>query len=167
MCVVMVVSNIFFFSNIQPVKGLQYAQNCSSNTRSRCGCQSGMYCIMTFDAPYCEACAKYRSCKVGYGVSVPGTALIFQQQPFDFTSVCNSNMFYFCKMNHLVVFFMRAPIITANYTCQEHNYGLKSMCLNRSPPTISPLILVCNNHIVKIIALYPLTGVSNVYCQTH
>lgn len=74
---VMVVSNILF-SNIQPVKGLQYAQNCNATSRSRCKCQSGRYCIMNFDAPYCEACTKYTPCEVGNGVSVPGTAPVFQ-----------------------------------------------------------------------------------------
>ncbi|XP_040890877.1 tumor necrosis factor receptor superfamily member 1B [Toxotes jaculatrix] len=55
------------------VKGLQYAQNCSSTTSSKCMCQPGMYCIIGFDDPYCTECKKYRLCKAGYGVSVPGT----------------------------------------------------------------------------------------------
>ncbi|XP_074531083.1 tumor necrosis factor receptor superfamily member 1B isoform X2 [Halichoeres trimaculatus] len=55
------------------IKGLQYAQNCSSTTMSKCMCQPGMYCNLGFDDPYCEECRKYKKCGVGFGVSVPGT----------------------------------------------------------------------------------------------
>ncbi|XP_035007978.2 tumor necrosis factor receptor superfamily member 1B isoform X1 [Hippoglossus stenolepis] len=58
----------------KPYKGLQYAQNCSSITRAGCVCKPGMYCIVEFDDPYCAECRKYRLCKAGSGVSVPGTA---------------------------------------------------------------------------------------------
>lgn len=58
----------------KPEKGLQYVQNCSSTTDAKCTCQPGTYCIMGFDDPYCADCRKYRICKVGFGVSVPGTA---------------------------------------------------------------------------------------------
>ncbi|XP_068568367.1 tumor necrosis factor receptor superfamily member 1B [Cebidichthys violaceus] len=54
-------------------KGLQEAQSCSSTARSRCVCQPGRFCIMEFDDPYCTACEPYRKCRLGYGVSVPGT----------------------------------------------------------------------------------------------
>ncbi|XP_033481947.1 tumor necrosis factor receptor superfamily member 1B [Epinephelus lanceolatus] len=52
-------------------KGLQEAQSCSSTTRSRCVCLPGMYCEIGDE--HCTACTKYKPCKVGYGVSVPGT----------------------------------------------------------------------------------------------
>ncbi|XP_029989966.1 tumor necrosis factor receptor superfamily member 1B [Sphaeramia orbicularis] len=55
-------------------KGLKYARNCSPTTSSKCICQTGKYCIVGFKDPYCSECVKYKVCKVGYGVSVPGTA---------------------------------------------------------------------------------------------
>ncbi|XP_039972463.1 tumor necrosis factor receptor superfamily member 1B isoform X2 [Xiphias gladius] len=66
--------NCFSCNKCKPNKGLQYVQNCSSTTKTRCMCQPGMYCIMGFDDPYCSACSKYKLCKAGYGVSLPGTA---------------------------------------------------------------------------------------------
>ncbi|XP_060925847.1 tumor necrosis factor receptor superfamily member 1B isoform X2 [Limanda limanda] len=57
-----------------PIKGLQYAQNCSSTTRAGCVCKPGMYCDLGYDEPYCAECRKYSQCIAGYGVSVPGTA---------------------------------------------------------------------------------------------
>lgn len=56
-------------------KGLQHAQNCSSTTMSKCMCRPGMYCILGFDDPYCDECRKYKTCGVGFGVSVPGTGV--------------------------------------------------------------------------------------------
>ncbi|XP_028262726.1 tumor necrosis factor receptor superfamily member 1B [Parambassis ranga] len=50
-------------------KGLQYAQNCSSTTRSICECNPGRYCVVD-----CTECKKYKQCKAGYGVSQQGTA---------------------------------------------------------------------------------------------
>nr|XP_019957119.1 PREDICTED: tumor necrosis factor receptor superfamily member 1B-like isoform X1 [Paralichthys olivaceus] len=55
-------------------KGLQYAQRCSSTTRTGCVCKPGMYCIMDFDNPYCAECRNYSQCRAGYGVSLPGKA---------------------------------------------------------------------------------------------
>ncbi|XP_041809846.1 tumor necrosis factor receptor superfamily member 1B isoform X1 [Chelmon rostratus] len=66
--------NCFSCNKCKSVKGLREVQNCSPTTRSKCGCQSGMYCIMGFDDPFCSECSKYKQCRVGYGVSVPGTA---------------------------------------------------------------------------------------------
>ncbi|XP_070702869.1 tumor necrosis factor receptor superfamily member 1B [Pempheris klunzingeri] len=66
--------NCFSCNKCKSAKGLLYAQNCSATIRSKCGCQGGMYCIMGFDDPYCTACNKYRSCRAGNGVSVPGKA---------------------------------------------------------------------------------------------
>ncbi|XP_070815968.1 uncharacterized protein miip isoform X2 [Chaetodon trifascialis] len=66
--------NCFSCNRCKSVKGLREVQNCSPTTRSKCGCQPGMYCIMGFDDPYCSACSKYKPCKAGYGVLVPGTA---------------------------------------------------------------------------------------------
>ncbi|XP_035518759.1 tumor necrosis factor receptor superfamily member 1B isoform X2 [Morone saxatilis] len=66
--------NCFTCKKCKPVKGLQYLQNCTSTTMSKCGCQPGMFCIIGFDDPYCDACKKYKPCNRGYGVSVQGTA---------------------------------------------------------------------------------------------
>ncbi|XP_075966707.1 tumor necrosis factor receptor superfamily member 1B [Anarhichas minor] len=65
--------NCFSCPRCKEAKGLQEVQSCSSTARSRCVCQPGMYCIMDFDDPFCSACGRYRKCKLGYGVSVPGT----------------------------------------------------------------------------------------------
>ncbi|KAM7422828.1 hypothetical protein PAMA_010727 [Pampus argenteus] len=66
--------NCFSCKKCKQSKGLQYAQICSSTTMSNCICQPGMYCIMEFNDPYCSECKKYSACKVGFGVSFPGTA---------------------------------------------------------------------------------------------
>ncbi|XP_044022255.1 tumor necrosis factor receptor superfamily member 1B isoform X2 [Siniperca chuatsi] len=66
--------NCFTCAKCKSSKGLQYSQNCSHTTRSRCVCKPGMYCIMEFDDPYCAECSKYKLCKAGYGVTLPGTA---------------------------------------------------------------------------------------------
>ncbi|TWW61957.1 hypothetical protein D4764_04G0006040 [Takifugu flavidus] len=52
-------------------KGLQYIQNCSAQTMSKCGCRPNMFCQV--GSKDCSSCARYRSCNVGYGVSKPGT----------------------------------------------------------------------------------------------
>uniref|UniRef100_A0AAX7U3E4 TNFR-Cys domain-containing protein n=1 Tax=Astatotilapia calliptera TaxID=8154 RepID=A0AAX7U3E4_ASTCA len=54
-------------------KGLQYAQNCSSTTPSKCICRPGRFCRLGYDNPYCSDCKKYKQCKPGLGVSVKGT----------------------------------------------------------------------------------------------
>ncbi|XP_045885226.1 tumor necrosis factor receptor superfamily member 1B isoform X2 [Micropterus dolomieu] len=64
----------FACDKCKPNKGLQPGQKCSSTTKSKCVCQPGMYCVMGFDDPYCTECNKYKTCKVGFGVSQPGTA---------------------------------------------------------------------------------------------
>ncbi|XP_058487929.1 tumor necrosis factor receptor superfamily member 1B isoform X1 [Solea solea] len=66
--------NCFSCVKCKTKKGLLYGKVCSSTTRSSCICQSGMYCDMGFDDPYCTACQKYSPCRAGYGVSVSGTA---------------------------------------------------------------------------------------------
>ncbi|KAM4612627.1 tumor necrosis factor receptor superfamily member 1B [Polymixia lowei] len=66
--------NCFSCPKCKTNKGLQYARNCSSTTKSRCVCQPGMYCIMGFDDPYCAECRRYTLCKPGDGVSKEGTA---------------------------------------------------------------------------------------------
>ncbi|TDH13836.1 hypothetical protein EPR50_G00037770 [Perca flavescens] len=65
--------NCFSCSKCKETKDLRYGQNCSFTTRTRCVCKPGMYCIMGFDDPYCTSCKKYNPCKIGFGVSVPGT----------------------------------------------------------------------------------------------
>ncbi|XP_068450835.1 tumor necrosis factor receptor superfamily member 1B [Clinocottus analis] len=65
--------NCFSCNRCKPTKGLQDAQSCSSTARSTCMCQPGMYCIMGFDDPFCTECRKYKQCRLGSGVSVPGT----------------------------------------------------------------------------------------------
>ncbi|XP_054473389.1 tumor necrosis factor receptor superfamily member 1B [Anoplopoma fimbria] len=64
--------NCFSCAKCKPTKGLQEAQSCSSTARSRCVCQPGKYCNMEFDDPFCSACIKYKLCRHGFGVSVPG-----------------------------------------------------------------------------------------------
>ncbi|XP_047439570.1 tumor necrosis factor receptor superfamily member 1B isoform X2 [Mugil cephalus] len=66
--------NCFSCIKCKPTKGLQFAQHCTTTTRSKCMCQPGMYCIMGFQDPYCSECKPYRPCPTGHGVSVPGTA---------------------------------------------------------------------------------------------
>ncbi|XP_011612295.1 tumor necrosis factor receptor superfamily member 1B isoform X1 [Takifugu rubripes] len=51
-------------------KGLQYIQNCSAQTMSKCGCRPNMFCQV--GSKDCSSCVRYRSCNVGYGVSKPG-----------------------------------------------------------------------------------------------
>ncbi|XP_026162736.1 tumor necrosis factor receptor superfamily member 1B [Mastacembelus armatus] len=58
----------------KPNKGLQYAKHCTSTTKAKCSCLPGMYCIMGFSDQDCDECRKYKDCKIGYGVSVSGTA---------------------------------------------------------------------------------------------
>ncbi|XP_026205790.1 tumor necrosis factor receptor superfamily member 1B isoform X2 [Anabas testudineus] len=65
--------NCFSCTKCKSSKGLQYAQNCSATTRSRCTCRPGWYCTMDYQNPYCTSCEKYKICKVGFGVSIPGT----------------------------------------------------------------------------------------------
>ncbi|CAN9512077.1 unnamed protein product [Ophioblennius macclurei] len=55
-------------------KGLEYAQTCSPTTNAKCVCQSGRFCTMEFNNPYCKECLKYKTCKAGFGVSTPGSA---------------------------------------------------------------------------------------------
>lgn len=55
-------------------KGLQHAKACSAVENAKCECRSGMYCSMGYVESYCEECSSYRICKVGFGVSKPGTA---------------------------------------------------------------------------------------------
>ncbi|XP_045547812.1 tumor necrosis factor receptor superfamily member 1B isoform X1 [Salmo salar] len=50
-------------------KGLQYAQNCSSTTKTQCMCQTGMFCIME-QHPNCEECVSYTHCQPGHGVAI-------------------------------------------------------------------------------------------------
>ncbi|KAI3369381.1 hypothetical protein L3Q82_007615 [Scortum barcoo] len=66
--------NCFSCIKCKDAKGLEYGQNCSSTSRSKCVCKPGMYCIIGFADPHCEECSKYTKCKAGYGVTVPGTA---------------------------------------------------------------------------------------------
>ncbi|GAA6231973.1 tumor necrosis factor receptor superfamily member 1B-like [Lates japonicus] len=54
-------------------KGLMYAQNCTLTTQARCKCMPGMYCTLGYEDSYCTECRRYTRCKVGFGVSVPGT----------------------------------------------------------------------------------------------
>ncbi|XP_029908009.1 tumor necrosis factor receptor superfamily member 1B isoform X2 [Myripristis murdjan] len=65
--------NCFSCPRCKAKKGLQYAQNCSSSTKSKCVCLPGMYCMLDYNAPYCSECAKYTTCKPGTGVSIQGT----------------------------------------------------------------------------------------------
>uniref|UniRef100_A0A8C6SUY1 Tumor necrosis factor receptor superfamily, member 1B n=1 Tax=Neogobius melanostomus TaxID=47308 RepID=A0A8C6SUY1_9GOBI len=53
-------------------KGLQYAVPCSSTTRAKCDCMPGRYCYMRNNQG-CQECVSYKTCKQGFGVSVPGT----------------------------------------------------------------------------------------------
>lgn len=77
---------ICFFT--QPEKGLIHLQNCSRTTNSRCGCQPGMYCIRGFNNPYCSYCTRYKACKAGFGVALPGKEcfldIMFSMNVFDF-----------------------------------------------------------------------------------
>ncbi|XP_023266018.1 tumor necrosis factor receptor superfamily member 1B-like [Seriola lalandi dorsalis] len=66
--------NCFSCEKCKTRNGVEYAQNCSSTTRARCKCMPGMYCVIGFNSPYCKECARYIPCKVGHGVSLPGTA---------------------------------------------------------------------------------------------
>lgn len=66
--------NCFSCKRCKTTKGLQEIQHCTPTTKSKCGCQPGMFCILGFEDPYCEACRKYKQCGAGYGVSVPGKA---------------------------------------------------------------------------------------------
>nr|XP_061814062.1 tumor necrosis factor receptor superfamily member 1B-like [Nerophis lumbriciformis] len=66
--------NCFPCAKCKPNKGLQFAQACSPIAMSKCSCQPGMYCIMESDEQHCTACLQHKSCKAGFGVSVPGTA---------------------------------------------------------------------------------------------
>ncbi|XP_069546951.1 tumor necrosis factor receptor superfamily member 1B [Brachyistius frenatus] len=66
--------NCFSCAKCRSDKGLQYAQNCSSTKRSKCMCQPGTYCLLDFNDPYCTDCKKYKRCRAGFGVSVPGKA---------------------------------------------------------------------------------------------
>lgn len=67
------VRNCFTCYKCKKAKGLQDARSCSSTARSKCVCQPGMYCIMEFGDPFCTECRKYKQCRLGSGVSVPGT----------------------------------------------------------------------------------------------
>ena len=85
------------------VKGLQEVQNCSSATNRKCVCQPGKFCHMGFNDPYCSACSTYKLCRVGHGVSVPGTATDF----FLIVTVCVFNIHiilkYFVSKVHIIV----------------------------------------------------------------
>uniref|UniRef100_H3DBD5 Tumor necrosis factor receptor superfamily, member 1B n=1 Tax=Tetraodon nigroviridis TaxID=99883 RepID=H3DBD5_TETNG len=64
--------NCFPCKDCKTSRGLLYIQNCSAQTMSKCGCKPGMYC--THKHQSCSSCTQHRLCKVGYGVSKPGTA---------------------------------------------------------------------------------------------
>uniref|UniRef100_A0A8C7EYJ9 Tumor necrosis factor receptor superfamily, member 1B n=1 Tax=Oncorhynchus kisutch TaxID=8019 RepID=A0A8C7EYJ9_ONCKI len=53
-------------------KGLQYAQDCSSTTKTQCMCQTGKFCIME-QHPNCKECGSYTHCQPGHGVAIEGT----------------------------------------------------------------------------------------------
>ncbi|CAG07030.1 unnamed protein product [Tetraodon nigroviridis] len=67
--------NCFPCKDCKTSRGLLYIQNCSAQTMSKCGCKPGMYC--THKHQSCSSCTQHRLCKVGYGVSKPGTSKTF------------------------------------------------------------------------------------------
>uniref|UniRef100_A0A3B4AGV7 TNFR-Cys domain-containing protein n=1 Tax=Periophthalmus magnuspinnatus TaxID=409849 RepID=A0A3B4AGV7_9GOBI len=59
-------SNCISCVKCKDVKGLQYAQNCSSTKRAKCECKSGRYCAVGNANGQCQECAAYRKCKKGF-----------------------------------------------------------------------------------------------------
>ncbi|XP_072308432.1 tumor necrosis factor receptor superfamily member 1B [Eucyclogobius newberryi] len=67
------IGNCFTCIKCKEMKGLQYAQNCSSTTSSKCVCLPGRYCLFE-ENRNCRECPRYKKCREGFGVSMPGTA---------------------------------------------------------------------------------------------
>ncbi|XP_063071809.1 tumor necrosis factor receptor superfamily member 1B [Engraulis encrasicolus] len=65
--------NCFRCSKCQADRGLRYAQNCSKTQNAKCVCQTGMFCIKGYEAPYCKECNKYKTCPPGKEIIRTGT----------------------------------------------------------------------------------------------